>query len=164
MCAHAHAGHTHKLFFTMRIVFTLLLFPLYLFSLYLFSQTSGLIIDKSTGKGVPYVNIWIENENIGTTSDFYGKFLIKGELTGKYLILSAVGYERQKVEINGNSLTIKLTPKTYEIEEAVINQSENSSKIGCGEFNKSKIRHYYACGSLSSKVSIVEFTLKTRFR
>ena len=104
-----------------------------------------MIIDKSTGKGVPYVNIWIENENIGTTSDFGGKFLIKGELSGKYLILSAVGYERQSVEINGNSLTIKLTPKTYDIEEVVINQSENSSKIVCGEFNKSKIRTN-ACG------------------
>jgi len=125
----------------MRIVFTLIL----LFPFYLFSQTSGLIVDNSTGKGVPYVNIWIENENIGTTSDFNGNFILKGELKGKNLILSAVGYEREKVEIVNNNLTIKLTPKIYEISEAVINKSENSNKIVIGEFDQSRIRHYYAC-------------------
>jgi len=126
----------------MRIIFTLFL----LFPVYLFSQTSGLIIDKSTGKGVPYVNIWVEDENIGTTSDFYGKFKIKGELLGKRLIFSAVGYERHKIEIKSNNLTIELTQKTYEIGEAVVKKADNSSKIICGEFDKSKINHFYDCG------------------
>ena len=99
---------THKLFFAMRIVFTLFL----LFPLYLFSQTSGLIVDKSTEKGVPFANIWIEDENIGTTSDNVGKFSLNEKVIGKFLIISAVGYERQKVQIESSDLKVYLIHTT----------------------------------------------------
>ena len=125
----------------MRIVFTFVL----LFPFFLFSQTSGLIVDKSSGKGVAYVNIWVENENIGTTSDVNGNFTINEKLIGKYLILSAVGYEKERIEIGSNNLKVELKQKVYEIEELVVNPQANSEKVVLGTFDEKEINHYFAC-------------------
>lgn len=125
----------------MRIIFTLFL----LFPFYLFSQIRGSIIDKSTEKEVPFANIWIEDENIGTTSDNDGKFSLNEKVIGKSLIISAVGYERQEVQIESSDLTIYLIPKVYELDEIVIKQSENDNMVVLGGFDKSKIHHYYSC-------------------
>ena len=37
----------------------------------------GVVVDES-GKPIPYVNIWVEDENIGTTSEENGEFSIIG--------------------------------------------------------------------------------------
>ena len=34
-----------------------------------FSQLKGVVKDSISGQPIPYVNIWVENENIGTTSE-----------------------------------------------------------------------------------------------
>jgi hypothetical protein len=34
-----------------------------------YSQMKGIVIDAETKEKIPYVNIWLENENIGTTSN-----------------------------------------------------------------------------------------------
>ena len=39
-----------------------------LMSFSFFAQTKGVVVDES-GKPIPYVNIWVENENIGTISE-----------------------------------------------------------------------------------------------
>jgi hypothetical protein len=49
---------------------------LFLFSISLSAQIKGVVKDSLTGNPIPYVNIWIENENIGTTSEEDGSFLI----------------------------------------------------------------------------------------
>lgn len=110
---------------------------------HLFSQVTGKVLDKSTNKGVSYTNIWVENENLGTTSDFYGNFSFDKDLMGKYLVFSAVGYERQRIRIEGNNLKVFLAPKVYEIGEALVSNTENSEKTVIGEFDKNTIRDYY---------------------
>jgi hypothetical protein len=44
-----------------------------------------------SNKPIPYVNIWVENENIGTTSEENGSFSIHVEDQNKVLIFSALG-------------------------------------------------------------------------
>ena len=39
-----------------------------------FSQLKAVIIDSETRENIAYVNIWVENENIGTTSNEKGEF------------------------------------------------------------------------------------------
>jgi CarboxypepD_reg-like domain len=39
------------------------------------AQIKGVVEDSLTGKPIPYVNIWVENENIGTTSEENGTFI-----------------------------------------------------------------------------------------
>ena len=48
---------------------------LLLINFYVSAQTKGVVVDES-GKPIPYVNIWVENENIGTTSEENGEFSI----------------------------------------------------------------------------------------
>ena len=60
-----------------------------------FSQIRGVVKDSISGEPIPYVNIWVENETIGTTSETNGSFSldIKEE---KLLVFSALGYEIKK--------------------------------------------------------------------
>ena len=39
-----------------------------------FCQVSSVVISSDTKERIPYVNIWVENENNGTTSDKTGAF------------------------------------------------------------------------------------------
>ena len=46
-----------------------------LFGYSLFGQITAKVIDSETSQNIPYVNIWVENENTGTTSNEKGKFI-----------------------------------------------------------------------------------------
>ena len=60
------------------------------------AQVSGIVVDEYN-KPISYVNIWVENENIGTTSEENGTFSINA--TGnKNLIFSALGYDKKRVK------------------------------------------------------------------
>ncbi len=39
-----------------------------------FSQIKGVVKDSISGERISYVNIWVENETIGTTSEADGSF------------------------------------------------------------------------------------------
>ncbi|MDD7913828.1 carboxypeptidase-like regulatory domain-containing protein [Polaribacter ponticola] len=60
-----------------------------------FSQLKSVIIDSKTKEKIPYVNIWIENENIGTTSNEKGEFELEIDST-KNILFSAIGFETKK--------------------------------------------------------------------
>ena len=49
--------------------------PFILISFSLSAQIKGVVVDENN-KPIPYVNIWIENENIGSTSEDDGSFKI----------------------------------------------------------------------------------------
>ena len=61
-----------------------------------FSQIRGVVKDSISGEPIPFVNIWVENETVGTTSETNGSFSldIKDE---KLLVFSALGYETKKI-------------------------------------------------------------------
>lgn len=105
-----------------RILFFSLI--LQFFHLAAYSQVKGIVINKSTGKPVSFTNIWVENENIGVTSEEDGTFLIdKSGLENKYLILTCVGYEKTRVLISEKFLKIEMLPKVNELKEVVISPS-----------------------------------------
>ena len=96
-----------------------------------FSQTySGQIIDQHSGAPIPYANIGIVNENIGTVSNAKGEFKI--ELNNKYdngvLFISCIGYERKAYLISSlrnyfrsiDKIIIELQPKVYKLNEVVV--------------------------------------------
>ena len=70
-------------------------FLLLLISFSAFSQIKGTVIDEF-GNPIPYVNIWVDGESIGTTSNEDGSFLLNYE-GQKMIIFSAIGYESKKV-------------------------------------------------------------------
>lgn len=112
----------------------------------LFSQINGVVIDKETGDPIEFSNIWIENEFIGTTSDFKGNFEFHDSLFNRNVIVSAIGYETKKFQLNKTSSIISLTPKSYEIQEVIVKPKKKKTKE-LGKFKTKKIEHYYSCGA-----------------
>ena len=78
------------------------------------AQIRGVVKDSISGEPIPYVNIWVENETIGTTSETNGSFSldIKEE---KLLVFSALGYEIKKVSSKTDLILLK--PKVFELNE-----------------------------------------------
>lgn len=108
-----------KIFHTLTLFFTLISF----------AQIKGTVKDEN-GKPLPYVNIYIENTYIGTTSNELGNY----ELNSKdqkniHLIFQHLGFKTQKHFIANTNipyqLDITLWEENYELKELVINTSEN---------------------------------------
>ena len=97
------------------------------------SQTGkieGTVLDADNNEPLPFVNIIIQNTNIGTTSDFDGKFSFTGVTPG-FVTLQAsfVGYEMgfsseiQVTNAKTEYVEIKLSSKDTDIQEVVIKAS-----------------------------------------
>ena len=117
-----------------------------LFSNLCFSQNISSIIDSETKDKIPYVNIWVENENIGTTSNQQGEFQITISKPS-VIVFSAIGYETRRILSDSIRNLIELKPLITELEEVVVTASKEDLKLTVGNFKKSKINHYFACGN-----------------
>jgi hypothetical protein len=93
-----------------------------LFSISLSAQiTKGVVKDSLTGQPIPYANIWVENENVATTSEEDGTFSITVANT-KNLIFSALGYEIRTLKATQVN-QVFLNPKAFDLDEVVISNS-----------------------------------------
>jgi hypothetical protein len=95
------------------------------------AQTKGVVVDES-GKPIPYVNIWVENENIGTTSEENGEFVIYPSSNSKNLIFSAVGFEKKTVKIT-DSQEVRLKEESYLLDEIIVSNSKDTKRIEIGK-------------------------------
>lgn len=114
-----------------------------LISNFSFSQLKAVIIDSETKEKIPYVNIWIENENIGTTSNENGEFSMDIS-NGKFLILSSLGYENKRIQISSISKLISLNPKITELDEVILSSTKEQMELTIGKFNDADVGYYYA--------------------
>lgn len=116
-------------------------------SQFTFSQIRGVVKDSITGEPIPFVNIWVENETIGTTSETNGSFSldIKEE---KMLVFSALGYEVKKA--SSKSEVILLKSKVFELKEVVIEQPKFKKEIEVGNYETSGFR--IGLGNINSAV------------
>ena len=118
------------------------------------AQVKGIVVDKS-GKAIPYVNIWVNGENIGTTSNEDGSFHLNYD-GQKEVIFSAIGYESKKVNSkNLNRVLLKF--KIQNLDEVVIQKRLGKKEIEIGKFKKRKIDRYV---SSSSKPLIIATRIK----
>lgn len=93
-----------------------------LFSISLSAQiTKGVVKDSLTGQPIPYANIWVENENVATTSEEDGTFSIAVN-KDKNLIFSALGYETRTLKAT-QVTQVFLNPKAFDLDEVVISNS-----------------------------------------
>ena len=107
-----------------------------------FSQLKSIIINSETKEKIPYVNIWVENENIGTTSNEKGKFEL--EIDGsKIIIFSAIGFETKKILSDSIKNVLELKPFVFELDEIVIKPRKQNRKLKIGKIRKSKIKAFY---------------------
>ena len=105
---------------------------LLLFSLSLPAQIKGVVKDSISGNPIPFVSIWSENQNIGTTSEENGEFTINTNEKSKKLLFSALGFEKKSVKIS-EAKNVKLTPVDYQLDEVVISPSKKTRQIENGK-------------------------------
>jgi len=104
----------------------------FLFSISLSAQVKGVVKDSLTGNPIPYVNIWVENENIGASSEENGTFEIYTSGKSKNLIFSAIGFEKKIVKIS-ETKEVKLKSVEYLLDEIVLSNSKETKQIEIGK-------------------------------
>ena len=124
-------------------------FLFFLFSISLSAQIKGVVKDSISGKPIPYVNIWVQNENIGSTTEENGEFTINISDKNKKIIFSALGFEKKTVSIK-NNLEVKLIPTDYQLEEVVIFKTLGTEEIEIGNYETSGFR--FGVGNINSAV------------
>ena len=92
---------------------------MFLISISALAQLKGIVKDSITGKPISYVNISVQNENLGTTSEENGEFTIDVTDKSKRLIFSALGYEKKTINISKLS-EVKLKPTAFALDEVII--------------------------------------------
>jgi hypothetical protein len=112
---------------------------LLLISLSFSAQTKGVVVDES-GKPIPYVNIWVENENIGTTSEENGEFSIAAS-ANKNLIFSILGFEKRIIKASEASNVI-MKAVSFQLDEVVIARHFETKKIEIGQINNSVLEAF----------------------
>lgn len=113
-----------------------------------YSQVKGVVIDAETREKIPYVNIWVENRNIGTTSNLKGEFELAVQLdSSRFIIFSAIGFSTRRTSSDSLSGIIELKPLVTELDEVVIMPKKRTQKLTFGKFKKSEINHYFGCGT-----------------
>ncbi|MEY2630959.1 MAG: hypothetical protein RLZZ469_1856, partial [Bacteroidota bacterium] len=85
------------------------------------AQIRGVVKDSLTGQPIAYVNIWVENENVATTSEEDGTFSIAVN-KDKNLIFSALGYEKKTLKA-AQVGQVLLFSKAFALDEVVISNS-----------------------------------------
>ena len=110
-----------------------------MFSFSLSAQIKGVIKDSISGKPISYVNIWVQNENIGSSSEENGEFSIN-TTSNKTLIFSALGFEKKIVKASVATV-VNLKPTVYQLDEVVIAKRFETKII---EIGKAKTAIYQA--------------------
>jgi len=95
-----------------------------------FAQVKGKVIDENN-QPIPYVNIWVEGENVSTTSDIDGHFILY-ITTEKTLLFSSLGFEKKKLPSTQVSV-VKLLPTTYELGEILVLNKKETKKTEIGQ-------------------------------
>lgn len=111
-----------------------------LLSVSISAQIKGVVKDSLTGNPIPFVNIWVQNENIGSTSEENGTFFINTTENGKKLIFSTLGFEKKIIRASDAS-EVNLKPMEYSLDEIVISKSIGTKSV---EIGKTKNEIYQA--------------------
>jgi hypothetical protein len=118
-------------------------------------QTKGVVRDSLSKAAIPYINIWVEQENVGTTSDEEGNFQLPKISKGKALIFSAIGYETRRVILDSSVLSVYLIPKRISLSEVVISAKSGTRKLVVGKYRDGQIKYYF--GTLNSPLVFAKF-------
>ena len=104
---------------------------IFIFSCSLSAQICGVVKDSISGEPIPFVNIWVENETVGTTSEADGTFFLEASKE-KNIVISVLGYERKILKGTAISI-VQLKPMAYDLAEVVILNKKQSKIIEIGD-------------------------------
>ena len=123
------------------------------------AQIKGVVIDHITKNPIPYVSIWVENENNGTTAEENGAFQMTYSGESKNLIFSALGYEKKTASIS-SEMKIEMIPNTIELKEVVLTKKYGTREIEIGETDSPFLQAY----ENGPRIDIKFFPYKAKYR
>lgn len=92
------------------------------FSIATFGQKlkiAGSVTDSATGISIPGVSVTVKGSNLGTTTDFDGKYTIQAN-QNDVLVFSFMGYQKVETIVKSATINIKLVEDTQKLDEVVI--------------------------------------------
>lgn len=125
----------------------LIIFAILFNGQFAFTQVKSVMIDSSTKQVIPYVNIWVENEDIGTTSNEYGEFALNVSDPNKMIVFSAIGYTTKKIKVGGIKGFVSLDPYAMVLQEVFVRPKEGTKELVIESFKKSETNNYFINGS-----------------
>lgn len=97
-----------------------------------FQQTLKGIVTDENNQPLPGATILIKGTNLGTSTNFDGKYNINLPSNAKTLVITFIGYKTAEIDINNrNIINVQLEPDTAALEEVVL--------VGYGEVKREAI-------------------------
>lgn len=96
------------------------------------TKIMGMVRDAQTGDTLPFVSVYFLNTQIGTTTDFDGKFALESRKATDTLVASYIGFVTKYLPVKRNqfqTIEILLEPERYELQGVVITPGENPAEI-----------------------------------
>ena len=113
--------------------------------LLLISQITGTITNQG-GEPLPYVNVYVENTSIGTTTNGTGKYTLKLEPGTYNIIYQFIGFKiyKEKVSINERPIikNVILSEESYNMPEVVISANAEDPAYEIIRKAQSKRKYY----------------------
>ncbi|MFK7946115.1 MAG: carboxypeptidase-like regulatory domain-containing protein [Saprospiraceae bacterium] len=125
----------------MKYLFIVLTFTA--FSFKMTAQINGKVIDAKTNEAIIYTNIWIENQQIGTTTNEDGFFKFDELSDTLTLVFSALGYETKHLKVNDLSTAIALEPIAIELETVTVLSPNFRKEKRTGKIRKKGIDFWF---------------------
>ncbi len=81
---------------------------------------SGTVTEKTTGDPLPGVNIIVSGTNIGTATDFDGKYILKNVPEKAVLEFSFIGYKTLKIPVDRSTIDVQMTEDSGKLDEVIV--------------------------------------------
>jgi hypothetical protein len=114
-----------------------LLFLLLLTTFSLSAQVKGVVLDSISGKPVAYAAVIYENSRICVNTDENGNFVLPKNDSLNFIRVLNLGYFDRKT-LKKPNLIVKLSPKTYELNDVIVTDKRYNEELIIGEINKIK--------------------------
>ena len=102
----------------MKLLFLLLILPT---SLLAQKTLTGTVLENVSGQPLPGVNIVIQGNSTGVSTDFDGKFSLSGVNNGDVVVFSYIGYKDFTVAYQGQaSVNVTMEEEANQLSEVVI--------------------------------------------
>lgn len=116
----------------------------------------GKVTDKKTGEPLPFVNIFVNNSQIGTVSDKNGNYQLQVNISSTIEVFASfIGYKTaQKIVSTGknNVINFELTPTELLLEEKVITAKKDKAwEKRLNQFEK----YFFGKGDYASQCKII---------
>ncbi len=85
------------------------------------TTVDGVVVDSKSNQPIPGVNVIIQGTQMGTSTDFDGKFKLTKLKSGDKLVFSFIGYKNETITFDGQkSITVSMTEEANVLQEVVV--------------------------------------------